>query len=378
MAAFASTIVILLFLHYFSSYCLLSTGETQAAALFIFGDSIVDCGNNDYLPNSTATADYLPYGMDFYAVTGRFSNARNLADCIAEQLGFELLIACSRDPNSTGSRILNGVNYASAGSGVLDATTGGVAVTPLSHQVQFFQDKTLPDLESQLEGNLSSFLAQSLFLFNTGGNDLFEQCFETGESCDVPAFCDILVSEISRTFEWLYSMGARKFIILSTESSGCTPFVRSSNNGTCGELVDSGSRIYNYQLNASTDRLAKSLPGSHFVFVSVYDVINSLMDDPTTYGFTSVTEACCELPTGKSGCLENGWTCPDRSKYLYWDGGHPTDRSNTILASKVYDSNDTSISYPFSIKELAAINSTMAAGSGLFIRPWSTITNDKD
>lgn len=127
MATFATAIAILTFLLSSSSYCLLTSAESQAPALFIFGDSIVDCGNNDYLPNSTAVADYLPYGMDFFAVTGRFSNARNLADCVAERLGFEHLIACSRDPNSTGERILTGVNYASAGTGILDNSTAGVS-----------------------------------------------------------------------------------------------------------------------------------------------------------------------------------------------------------------------------------------------------------
>ncbi|KAF3788776.1 GDSL esterase/lipase 6 [Nymphaea thermarum] len=375
MASSASAIVILLFLLSCSSYCLLSSAESEAPALFIFGDSIVDCGNNDYLPNSTAVADYLPYNMDFFAVTGRFSNARNLADCVAESLGFEHLIACSRDPNSTGERILNGVNFGSAGTGILDNSTSGEIVTPLHYQVLFFQNKTLPDLESQLGGNLSSFLAQSLFLFNTGGNDFVDQCFETGESCDIPEFTDLLISQLTKIFERMYSSGARKFIVFSTESSGCTPVAREMTNGSCSEKFDSASRTYNGRLNASIDTFTETFPGSHFVFVSLYNVINELIDNPTTYGYDNVEDACCEMITDGSSCVKNGPTCVDRSKFLFWDGGHPTDKTNSILASKIYDSKNTSISYPFSIKELAAINSTAAAAdSSLFIRPWSKST----
>lgn len=49
-------------------------------AMFVFGDSLVDCGNNNYL-SSLARSDYLPYGIDFYAgPTGRFSNGKTIID----------------------------------------------------------------------------------------------------------------------------------------------------------------------------------------------------------------------------------------------------------------------------------------------------------
>ncbi|KAF3788777.1 hypothetical protein EJ110_NYTH15761 [Nymphaea thermarum] len=107
--------------------------EAQVQALFIFGDSVVDCGNNDYLPGSTATADFLPYGIDLPAVTSRFTNARTVADILGELLGIEHFVACSRDPNTRGQRILNGVNYASAGTGILEWTGRGVSNCPHKH-----------------------------------------------------------------------------------------------------------------------------------------------------------------------------------------------------------------------------------------------------
>lgn len=46
-------------------------------ALFIIGDSSVDCGTNNYL-GTFARADRLPYGRDFdtHQPTGRFCNGR--------------------------------------------------------------------------------------------------------------------------------------------------------------------------------------------------------------------------------------------------------------------------------------------------------------
>lgn len=55
-----------------------------ARAFFVFGDSLVDSGNNNYLP-TTARADSPPYGVDYptHRPTGRFSNGLNLPDLIS-------------------------------------------------------------------------------------------------------------------------------------------------------------------------------------------------------------------------------------------------------------------------------------------------------
>ena len=55
-----------------------------ARAFFVFGDSLVDSGNNNYLVTS-ARADSPPYGIDYptHQATGRFSNGLNLPDLIS-------------------------------------------------------------------------------------------------------------------------------------------------------------------------------------------------------------------------------------------------------------------------------------------------------
>lgn len=56
----------------------------QGRAFFVFGDSLVDSGNNDFLA-TTARADAPPYGIDFptHRPTGRFSNGLNIPDLIS-------------------------------------------------------------------------------------------------------------------------------------------------------------------------------------------------------------------------------------------------------------------------------------------------------
>jgi hypothetical protein len=63
---------------------LLAKPSECARAFFVFGDSLVDSGNNNFLMTS-ARADAPPYGVDFptHRATGRFSNGKNIPDIIS-------------------------------------------------------------------------------------------------------------------------------------------------------------------------------------------------------------------------------------------------------------------------------------------------------
>lgn len=69
---------------FWSSLILSDTIQVEAKAFFVFGDSLVDNGNNNYLA-TTARADSPPYGIDYpsHRPTGRFSNGLNIPDIIS-------------------------------------------------------------------------------------------------------------------------------------------------------------------------------------------------------------------------------------------------------------------------------------------------------
>jgi len=56
-------------------------------ASFVFGDSLLDVGNNNYI-TSLAKANHHPYGIDFGKPTGRFCNGRTVVDVIGKSLFF--------------------------------------------------------------------------------------------------------------------------------------------------------------------------------------------------------------------------------------------------------------------------------------------------
>lgn len=69
-----------------------SRGDGEAlGASFIFGDSLVDAGNNNYL-STLSKANIPPNGIDFKASggnpTGRYTNGRTIGDIVGKCLAF--------------------------------------------------------------------------------------------------------------------------------------------------------------------------------------------------------------------------------------------------------------------------------------------------
>ena len=73
-------------LFFFGSRRVVTAGDQNAlAASFVFGDSLVDAGNNNYL-QTLSRANSPPNGIDFKPSrgnpTGRFTNGRTIADIV--------------------------------------------------------------------------------------------------------------------------------------------------------------------------------------------------------------------------------------------------------------------------------------------------------
>lgn len=93
-----STVVLLIL---FSSLSL-SAGAAGAddkkglAGSFIFGDSLVDAGNNNYLP-TLSKANIRPNGIDFVATngnpTGRYTNGRTIGDIVGQSSIFPMFMS---------------------------------------------------------------------------------------------------------------------------------------------------------------------------------------------------------------------------------------------------------------------------------------------
>lgn len=55
-------------------------------AIFVFGDSLEDVGNNNYMVSPSPRLIMFPNGIDFGKPTGRYTNGRTIADIVGKFL----------------------------------------------------------------------------------------------------------------------------------------------------------------------------------------------------------------------------------------------------------------------------------------------------
>ncbi|CAI9755929.1 unnamed protein product [Fraxinus pennsylvanica] len=334
--------------------------------MFVFGSSLVDNGNNNFIKNAIAKVDYLPYGIDFpFGPSGRFTNGKNVIDLLGEHLGIPTYIPPFTDPSTKGKKIVYGVNFASGGSGILD-DTGAIAgnLMSLNAQIRNFEAVTLPDLEVQLRSKSRESLPRFLFVVGSGGNDYSLNYFMglVNSNVSLEEFTANLTTTLTHQLKRLYNLGARKFALMSINPNGCSPMAKSRfpTRDRCVESLNRAVHLFNVRLKTLVVGVRAQMPDSVLVLVNSYKVIRDIIRDPASKGFTSTRTSCCEVATINDGgtgilCKRGGSICTNRSNHIFFDGLHPTEAVNHVIANKAYASNFKSEVYPMNLKQLSEI-----------------------
>lgn len=315
-------------------------------AQFVFGDSLVDQGNNNYL-NSIAKANFMPNGIDLTDFnsqpTGRFCNGRIVSDFISDYMGLPPILAYL-DPNANGVNLLRGCSFASAGSGILD-DTGAIFIQRISlnQQIADFQD-VKNKITAQIGQAASDLLiSKALFAFTTGGNDYINNYILPGaqraQQYNVEDYTTLLVNTYEVQLKKIYSLGARKISIANVGPLGCIPdkLQSDSTDGSCVEKFNQLAVGYNNKLKPMLDSLSAQLPGAIITYSDSYYSVNDLISNAATYGFQTVNTACCGAGkyNGLIPCLQITSLCQDRNSYLFWDPFHPTEYANSIVVKRL-------------------------------------------
>ncbi|GAB2224505.1 hypothetical protein Drorol1_Dr00005266 [Drosera rotundifolia] len=338
--------------------------------LFLFGDSLVDVGNNDYL-FTLSKADTPPYGIDFTPSggqpTGRFTNGRTITDIIGEALGGSSFSPPFLAPNSISSAFHNGINYASGASGILKETgLFFIGRIPLKEQVNNFEQTRSYMVGELGEGETNQLLKNAIFSLTIGSNDILNYIQPSipffGQNKVQPSlFQEFMVSNLTMQLKRLYELGARKFVVVDVGPLGCIPFVRAIRLVTghsCSDEVNELVQGYNSRLNLELGRMNKELGSDAvFVYANSYKIFLDIILNYRHYGFENAKDPCCGgyFPpfvcfSGKDANTSSN-LCKDRSKYVFWDAYHPTEAANLIMAKKLLDG-DHGIASPLNIRQL--------------------------
>lgn len=313
-------------------------------AFIVFGDSIVDQGNNNNL-TSLIKCNFPPYGKDFRGgkPTGRFTNARTPADLIAEEIGIKELLPAYLDPSTQDTDLTTGVSFASGGSGFDPQTPQLVSVISLPNQLEMFKEYIGRLKRIVGEEGTNHLITNSFFLVVAGSDDIANTYFTIGirrYEYDVNAYTNLLVSLASNFIQEIYKLGARRIGVFGVPPLGCVPSQRTLGGGglrLCAEDYNQASQLYNSKLSAQLHSLASSLPQSKLVYIDIYNPLFDIIQNPQNYGLDVVDKGCCGSGSLEVAVLCNQYssTCPDDSKFLFWDSYHPTEKGYKVLTDHI-------------------------------------------
>ncbi|OWM66843.1 GDSL esterase/lipase 1-like [Punica granatum] len=328
-------------------------------ALFIFGDSLFDSGNSNFL-NTTSEfrANFYPYGETFFKhPTGRFSDGRLIPDFIAEYAGLPL-IPPYLQPGKY--EFTGGANFATSGAGALAETYSGFVVD-LKSQLRLFEK-----MEKQLKKNFGDELAaktisEAVYLFSIGSGDYSSTFFTNStlfQSHSHEEYVAMVIGNITSVISGIYSKGGRKFGVNSLGPIGCSPIMRAlEGTGACLEELNELVKLHNGALAKALQKLGAKLDGFKYSRLDFFSVVMELIDNPSKYGFKEVKEACCGSGPyrGRTSCGgrrgEEYKLCPNPSDYIYFDSGHPPEKANQYYAELMW-SGSTNVIGPYNLEEL--------------------------
>ncbi|KAK7337976.1 hypothetical protein VNO77_18570 [Canavalia gladiata] len=338
----------------------------QTRAFFVFGDSLVDSGNNDFLA-TTARADSPPYGIDFptHRPTGRFSNGLNIPDIISLELGLEPALPYL-SPLLVGEKLLIGANFASAGIGILNDT--GFQFLHIIHiekQLKLFQQYQKRLSAHIGEEGARNLVNRALVLITLGGNDFVNNYYLVPYSArsrqfSLPDYVRYLISEYRKVLRRLYDLGGRRVLVTGTGPMGCVPaeLATRSRNGDCDVELQRAAALFNPQLVEMINGLNQEIGADVFISANAHRMHMDFVSNPGAYGFVTSKIACCgQGPYNGVGlCTAASNLCPNRDLYAFWDSFHPSEKAGRIIVQQMLRGT-TEYMHPMNLSTIMALDS---------------------
>ncbi|KAL8228108.1 hypothetical protein R6Q57_015692 [Mikania cordata] len=312
----------------------------KVSAVLVFGDSTSDPGNNNFIL-TPFKGNFPPYGRDYpdKRPTGRFTNGLLASDLIARYLGVKDNVPPYLDPSLTVHDLMTGVSFASAGSGFDPLTPTISNVIPLPRQLEYFREYKTRLAAKFGKTRTMEIVNNAFYIVSAGTNDFVVNYFTLPirrQKYTLPAYMDFVLNKQMDFLQSLYNEGARKIGVVGLPPMGCLPIVITlfSDNALldrgCIDFFSSVGRTYNSMLQTRLNLMQFNLAnqqGGRIAYVDAYSTLFDVIVSRYKYGFKEVERGCCGTGLLETTVLCNpkSSTCPDASKYVFWDSIHPTE-----------------------------------------------------
>ncbi|KAJ4950283.1 hypothetical protein NE237_027115 [Protea cynaroides] len=339
-----------------------TSNTSMVPALFVIGDSSVDCGTNNYL-GTFARADRSPYGRDFdtHKPTGRFCNGRIPVDFLALRLGLPFVPAFLGQ-SGTVKDMIHGLNYASAGAGIIFSSGSELGQhVSLTQQIQQATDTFQQFILNLGEETANTMISKSIFYLSIGTNDYIHYYLRNVsgvQSLYQPwSFNQFLSSTMKQELKNLYNANVRKVVVMGLAPMGCAPhylWQYNSSKGECVKKINDMIIEFNFAMRYMVEELNQELLDANITFCDAFEGSMDIMAKHEHYGFEVIADACCGLGPyrGWIMCISPEMACNNASTHVWWDQFHPTDAVNSILADNVWSGLHTNMCYPMNLEEM--------------------------
>ncbi|CAL9149280.1 unnamed protein product [Musa hybrid cultivar] len=330
---------------------LAAAGGLNITAVFAFGDSTLDTGNNNHL-HTLFRADHVPYGRDLpnHRPSGRFSDGRLITDFLVSDLGLKkLLPPYSASNHLYLSEMATGVSFASGGSGLDDLTARLAQVMTMEQELRDFKEYSKRLRQAMGNQKADEIIRNALFVIGIGSNDWIMNYYLfpiRRHKYSKAAYSRILIGKLRFFVEELYSEGGRRFAISGLAPLGCLPIqitqaamvrIYHTPQRRCVPGQNQDAVAYNSLLRASISNMSSSLLQARFLYVDAYNSLMHMIKNPKEYGFEVTTLGCCGRGTVEMGPLCNKLTtvCSSPSTFMFWDSVHPSETTYRHLAERL-------------------------------------------
>ncbi|KAJ9559940.1 hypothetical protein OSB04_005100 [Centaurea solstitialis] len=327
-------------------------------ALFVFGDSLFDPGNNNYINTSTEfQANFWPYGISYFdPPTGRFSDGRLIPDFIAEYAKLPLIPAYL-DPRH--NEFVYGANFASGGAGALVESHAGFVVD-LKTQLEYFRDLEKHFRENLGDAKAEKLVSDAVYLFSCGGNDYLSPV-GNNESILYPytheEYVGMVIGNLTNVIKGIHGKGGRKFGIVTIPPLGCWPSIRAGRaDNSCSQEIEMIASLHNEEVSKEFKELEKQLEGFVYSRFDLSTAISNRMNNPSIYGFKVGDSACCGSGPfggiyscgGKRGLPEFD-LCENASDHFFFDSNRPNEVASRQFA-ELWWKGDLEVTSPYNLK----------------------------
>ncbi|XP_006656957.1 GDSL esterase/lipase EXL1-like [Oryza brachyantha] len=321
--------------------------KSRFKAIFMFGDSIVDPGNNNG-KLTEARADFPPYGQDFPGgvASGRFSNGKVPGDMLASKLGIKELLPAYKNQNLELNDLLTGVSFASGGSGYDPLTSIPSTAISSSGQLDLFSDYKQKLASLIGEEAMTRVISEAVFFTVMGANDLLNNYFilpVRRHQYDVPGYVDFLASNAVNFLLRMNEMGAKMIGFVGVPPLGCCPSQRTGPSRECEPMRNQASELFNARMKQEIDRLNAErniIDGSRFLYIDIYYNLLDIIQRPAYYGFKDTSDGCCGNTVLNAAIfIKYHSACPNVYDYIFWDSFHPSEKAYNIVVDKLIHQN---------------------------------------